>query len=38
MLEGTGGHDVHKNQKSRDVLGEEFEMTGRKIILPQNYL
>ena len=30
-LEGTGGHDVHRNQKSRDVLGEEYGMTGRNI-------
>ena len=30
-LEETCGHDVHKSQKSRDGLGEEYEMTGRNI-------
>ena len=29
--EGTCGHDVHKSQKSRDGLGEEYGMTGRNI-------
>ena len=28
---GTCGHDVHKSQKSRDGLGEEYGMTGRNI-------
>lgn len=31
MLEETCGHDVHKSQKSRDGLGEEYGMTGRNI-------
>ena len=31
MLENTCGHDVHKSQKSRDGLGEEYGMTGRNI-------
>ena len=31
MLEETCGHDVHKSQKSRDGLGEEYSMTGRNI-------
>ena len=30
-LEETCGHDVHKSQKSRDGLGEEYGMTGRNI-------
>lgn len=30
-LEKTCGHDVHKLQKSRDGLGEEYGMTGRNI-------
>ena len=30
-LEKTCGHDVHKSQKSRDRLGEEYGMTGRNI-------
>lgn len=30
-LEETCGHDVHKSQKSRDELGEEYGMTGRNI-------
>lgn len=30
-LEETCGHDVHKLQKSRDGLGEEYGMTGRNI-------
>lgn len=30
MLEDCG-HDVHKSQKSRDGLGEEYGMTGRNI-------
>ena len=31
-LEETCGHDVHKSQKSRDGLGEEYGMTGRNIV------
>ena len=31
VLEETCGHDVHKSQKSRDGLGEEYGMTGRNI-------
>ncbi len=30
-LEKTCGHDVHKLQKSRDGLGEEYGMSGRNI-------
>ena len=30
-LEETCGHDVHKSQKSRDGLGEEYGMTGGNI-------
>ena len=30
-LEETCGHDVHKSQKSRHGLGEEYGMTGRNI-------
>ena len=30
-LEETCGHDVHKSQKSRDGLGEDYGMTGRNI-------
>ena len=30
-LDDTCGHDVHKSQKSRDGLGEEYGMTGRNI-------
>lgn len=30
-LEETCGHDVHKSQKSREGLGEEYGMTGRNI-------
>ena len=30
-LEKTCGHDVHKSQKSRDGLGEEYGMTGGNI-------
>ena len=31
VLKETCGHDVHKSQKSRDGLGEEYGMTGRNI-------
>ncbi|MCD7955978.1 MAG: ParB N-terminal domain-containing protein [Lachnospiraceae bacterium] len=30
-MSGTCGHDVHKSQRSRDGLGDEYGMTGRNI-------
>ena len=30
-LNGAGGHDVHQQAKSRELLGQEYGMTGRNI-------
>ena len=30
-LSGTGGHDVHRQAKSRELIGQEYGMTGRNI-------
>ncbi len=30
-LEGDGGHDVHQQGKSRELIGQEYGMTGRNI-------
>lgn len=31
LLNGDGGHDVHQQAKSRELLGQEYGMTGRNI-------
>lgn len=30
-LNGSGGHDVHQQAKSRELIGQEYGMTGRNI-------
>lgn len=30
-LNGAGGHDVHQQAKSRELIGQEYGMTGRNI-------
>ena len=30
-LDGAGGHDVHQQAKSRELIGQEYGMTGRNI-------
>ena len=30
-LNGAGGHDVHRQAKSRELIGQEYGMTGRNI-------
>ncbi|WP_373207014.1 ParB N-terminal domain-containing protein [Coprococcus phoceensis] len=31
LLNGTGGHHVHQQAKSRELIGQEYGMTGRNI-------
>ena len=30
-MNGAGGHDVHQQAKSRELIGQEYGMTGRNI-------
>src|SRR5699024_12730149 len=32
ILNGAGGHDVHQQAKSRELIGQEYGMTGRNMV------